>query len=279
MNGYKRINSILASALQSNSDLHILGESIDLSPDTKGLLGTFPDQVHLLPIADNAMLGIAIGMAFSGKNVVLCVTSPQSLWSLLPQLGQEISNVGKEFPLSITIRVPIAPNDSIDLRSLYGISGIQMAAASSATEAVMMVQASLQSKQPTILLEDRMLLMEQADTTTNHNFQSATILRKGEDSTLIAWGNNVNKALQVADSLSKEGISVEVIDLRMLHPLDKETLAQSIQKTGRPIIVNGPSMIIDTIVKGAFWRLENQPQNISAHSEAMKEAIFESLRY
>ena len=65
----------------------------------------------------------------------------------------------------------------------------------------------------------------------------------------------------------------------MLHPLDKETLAQSIQKTGRPIIVNGPSMIMDAIVNSAFWRLENQPQNISAHSEAMKEAIFESLRY
>ena len=279
MNGYQRINAILSSELRSNANLHIIGESLALAPDTTGLQGKHPEQVHLLPVADNAMLGVAIGMAFAGKKVVLNLSGPQSLWSIIPQLGEEISNVGREFPLAITIRVPVAPNETVQLQSVLGLEGICVAAPSSATQASMMLQAALQTTTPTILLEDRMLLLDQVEEQDHGDLASAVCVRSGEDTSLLVWGNGVKTALEVAEELQQEGVSVEVIDVRVLHPLDETNLSHSIQKTGRPILVNAPSSMMNTIVNGAFWRLENQPQNISANSEEMREAIFKSLRY
>ena len=78
MNGYQKIRNLLDQKLTEDSSIHLLGEALELSPDTHGLLYKHPEQCHLLPASDNAMLGVAIGMAFVGSRSVIHVAGPQS---------------------------------------------------------------------------------------------------------------------------------------------------------------------------------------------------------
>jgi len=279
MNGYQKIHAILEQALATSNNIHLLGEALELSPDTHGLLPKYPEQCHLLPASDNAMLGLAIGMAFVGSRPILHLAGPQSLWTLLAQLGQEVSNSGAEFPLPIIIRVPVGPNEQLMLQQLQHLTGICVAAPSSAAQAAAMLEAALEAKHPTLLIEDRQVLQESATQPAAKDIQHAEIPVTGDQSTLVAWGAAVHTAQEVALELQQSGISVEVVDLRILHPVDSQTLCHSINKTGRPIFVDMPTTALEKMISGAFWRLENQPQNISHNREKMKEAIFASLRY
>ena len=92
----------LNSLFSQHEDLHLISECFELDSETKGLTKHFKDRTHLLPAADNALIGIAIGMAMDGAKVIVQLAEADSLWGILGQLGQETES---SFSLPIIIRV------------------------------------------------------------------------------------------------------------------------------------------------------------------------------
>jgi pyruvate/2-oxoglutarate/acetoin dehydrogenase E1 component len=88
VNATQAIHGLLSDALKSG-DVHLLGEALELSPATRGLLAVAPKQVHLLPAADATLIGLAVGLAMSGSRAVIELSGPAALWGILQQLGQE----------------------------------------------------------------------------------------------------------------------------------------------------------------------------------------------
>ena len=280
MTGHKQINQLFSALLQGSSSIHLLGEALELYPTTQGLAARFPNQVHILPASDNAQIGLAIGMAMTGACPILTLATPESLWNILPQLGQECPPKGTEFPLNMVIRVPVPPETSLQIDSLLGIPQIHVVAPGSLQEALQMLQLATELPSPVVLIEQQEILFaKDQPQPPEKDILSAQIIKEGDDITLLTWGANRQCALDVANEVASEGISVEVVDLRSLHPLDSETVASSVYKTGRPICIDAPVNTIHAVINGAFWRLENQPLHVTASPSAIREAIKEILRY
>ena len=282
MNAYQAIHGLLSQAL-STQQVHVLGEALELSPATRGLLAQSPRRVHLLPAADASLVGVGIGLALAGARPVIELASPASLWGVLQQLGQEAAplRAAGEFSAPLVLRVPLAPGESVPLDVLTSLQGVTVACPADADDAVAMLRAALSSRDPVVLLEPRDILSEsvQDAAPADRPLVQARVLREGTDATVLAWGPTVRAALAAAEALAAEGVSAEVVDLRALSPLDEETVGASVRKTGRPVLAGGPSAALLACVRTAFLRLESPPASATGDSAALTEAIRRAVHY
>ena len=279
MNGGQAIHSVLSKALAASSNVHLLGEALELSPATHGLLQQYPEQVHLLPAVDTALAGIAVGMAMGGATVVVELAGPHSLPAMVQQLIQETPQSGSEFTTSIILRVPWAPGESLPLGPYLGTDGLTIAVASSASEARDLLQSALESTGPTILIEPRWLLEHPVKEIEPLALNQAKITRNGTHCTLLCWGAGHRAAHQAADRLSTEGIEVEILDLRCLQPLDLSALSESVRRTGRPILVGNLPGMMDGLLTSAFLRLESPPVTCADELGSILSAVRQSVYY
>jgi pyruvate/2-oxoglutarate/acetoin dehydrogenase E1 component len=279
MNGYGRIQVVLRESMDRDPSVRVLSESLSLAADTAGLKQDYPERVYQLPAADSAMIGVATGMAIAGIRPVLCLHGPSSLCSLLPQLVQELGGMGEEFVPKIVIRVPFPPDAALPLKQLGALDGIVVACPSSPEGLAGVLEAALRSAGTTIVLERQDLYGQRAREREASDLRSAELLEEGTDVTVAAWGAGVAPALKAAAELTGDGFRIEVIDLRIINPLDREALAQSIKKTGRAVLVQPPAGTLDAVLREAFWMLESPPQSPDANSSAIRQAIEETLRY
>ena len=278
MNATQAIHGLLSDAV-SSGEAHILGEALEMSPTTAGLLAVAPQRVHLLPAADATLLGIAVGLSMSGSRVVVELSGPDALWGILQQLGQEAGALSGEFSASIVIRVPVAPGESVPLSALTALDGITVATPATAADAPAVLAAALKSRGPVVILEPRELLREGIDGVAPLRLGEAAVVRSGEHATVLAWGRGVAVAQAAAAAVANEGIETEVIDLRTLKPLDVRTIAASVNKTGRPIVVGCPESVLNAAVTGAFLRLESPPATAEADEAAIINAIRTSVHF
>jgi pyruvate dehydrogenase E1 component beta subunit len=279
MNGGQALNTVLSEALSGGSKVHILGEALELSPATHGLLEQHPERVHLLPAVDSALAGIAVGMALGGARPIVEMAGPQALHGVVQQLCQEATALGGEFTAPVVLRVPIAPGETIPLALFLGTPGIAVAVASSATEARDLLKASLDARGPVVLFEPRWLLDRPVQDTESLPLGTARVLRKGEHCSLVCWGEGVHAARHAADRLSTEGIEAEIIDLRCLQPLDSTLLAERLQATGRAILVDPVAGLLETVLGRAFLHLESPPSSCEPRAESIVRAVRESVFY
>ena len=82
MIGSQALNRFLKERMESDASLHLLGESLEISPETNGLMALYPERVHQLPAADQALIGLAVGLAMAGKRVLLFSCGPDSIWGM-----------------------------------------------------------------------------------------------------------------------------------------------------------------------------------------------------
>ena len=241
MNAAKKIQSFLQQQL-SLSTFQILSESPSLTPFLKNLVEH--PQVYTLPCADDMLCNTAVGMAISGAHVLVCLSSEQSLTSIAANLHEE--NYGAEFPLSLTFLVP--STEIIAQHQLphyvYCQTGGQLLA---------QCQTHVRTNKISVICYNPAALFDSAQ---DSEAADSIVHSEGTHISILASGLHIDSAT----SFAKQHPDVEVIELISLHPICAEHPAKSIQKTGRVLLLDVPTEVLNTIIDSCFWSLEAQPE-------------------
>lgn len=244
-------------AMERDEAVYVMGLGV---PDPKGIFGTTagllqkygPTRVFDMPTSENAMTGIAIGSALKGFRPIM---THQRVDFFLLALDQLINNAAKwHYMFNGQMRVPLVirliigrgwgqgPQHSQSLQSLFAhIPGLKVVMPSTAHDAKGLLLSAIQDDNPVVFIEHRWL-HDTFGTVPKEPFYvplgKAKVIREGTDITVVAISHMTLEAYKAANQLEKEGVSVEVVDVRSLRPLDKETILASIRKTGRLIVAD-----------------------------------------
>lgn len=254
------IRDALHDELSQDPNVFLLGEEIAKSGGvhgcTRDLLEKFgPGRVYDTPIAETGFAGLAIGAAMRGLRPVV---EFMSFNFALLALDQLINTAAKARYMSAgQLQVPVvfrgpngaAPFHGSQLTGSYehlftGIAGLKVVAPSTPGDANGLLKSAIRDNDPVIFLESEILydLTGPVNEEEIIKIGSADIKREGTDLTIISWSKNVLLALSVASALAEKGVSVEVLDLRSLKPLDTDLIFNSVKKTNRALIIQeGPA--------------------------------------
>ena len=279
MNGVQHIASVLNTTMTSSDAVHLVGEALPLSAAGNDLLVQHPDRCHLLPAADATLVGVAIGLAISGKTPVVELSGPEALWGALQQLGQESAALTGEFRSTMVVRVPMGPGAMDPSPLLDGMPHIQVASPADPVDAGTLLQAALSSGGITVLLEPVSVLGDSGGEPAKPSLGSARIVESGNQVTLAAWGEGVAAARKAARTLQREDISAEVIDLRSLSPLDTDTLKESVDKTGRLVMVGSSTSAMLAAIGTTFLRMESPPSMAGPTAEIITSKARAAVNY
>lgn len=220
---------------------------------TKGLLEEFgPQRIIDVPLAENGFTGIGVGAAVAGlRPIVEIMTCNFSLLALdqIMNNAATLSHMsGGQFAVPLVIRMAtgggrqLAAQHSHSLEGWYAhIPGLKVLAPATVEDARYMLAAALADPNPVLLFEHIVLYNTEGDLDAAVNavdITHAKVRRPGRDLSLITYGNSLPKCLTAADRLASDGIDAEVIDLRVLRPLDMATVMESVARTHRAVIVD-----------------------------------------
>jgi pyruvate dehydrogenase E1 component beta subunit len=242
--------------LARDSRVFILGEEVaeynGAYKVTKGLLAKWgPERIIDTPIAENGFAGLAIGAAQTGLKPIVEFMSWNFSFVAADQL---ISNAcktyymsGGRFKVPIVFRGPngaaaqVSCQHSHCVEAIYGnLPGFYVIAPGNAYDAKGLLKSAIRSNNPVIFLENELDYGEKMEIPTEEYLVpigKAQVIREGKDVTLISYSRMLKFCKQAADELAQKGISVEIIDLRTIKPLDIATIATSVRKTHRCVIV------------------------------------------
>lgn len=219
---------------------------------TKGLLQKWgPKRVIDTPISENGFAGLGIGAAMTGLRPIIEFMSFNFSFVAADQIISNAAKMyymsGNRFSVPIVFRGPngaaaqVSSQHSHCVESIYGVlPGLIIVAPSNAYDAKGLLKSSIRSNNPVLFLESELSYGDKMEIPTDEYLVpigKANIAREGRDVTLISHSRMVNLCKSAAAELEKEGIDVEVIDLRTIRPLDFETIAESISKTHRAVLV------------------------------------------
>lgn len=220
---------------------------------TKGLLEEFGEErIRDTPLSESAYVGAGIGAAIAGMRPIVEIMTVNFSLLALDQIVNNAATIphmsGGQFAVPLVIRMAtgggrrVAAQHSHSLEGWYAhIPGLRILAPAVIEDARWMLAAALADPNPVLIFEHVMLYnMEGAldPAVTEVDIAHAKYRRDGRDVTLIGYGNGLLKALAAADLLEADGIAAEVIDLRVLRPLDTATILASVAKTRRVVIVD-----------------------------------------
>lgn len=240
------IRTVLVEALEQDEAVVLLGETVGrmggVAGETAGLMDRFGSRVRDVPIADRGTIGLAVGMAIGGKRPIVQLAGPARLPNVLEALADAgaISKRG-EFTVPLVVRVPYgaeAIGEQPATALLGGVAGVRVVCPTDAGMASGLLRFALSDQGPTLLLEPRAAMLRRGTLSTGAVEPRARTIRAGQHVTVAAWGEGVGAALQAAEALSQEGMSVEVIDLVSLSPLDAAFLGERVRATGRLVVVH-----------------------------------------
>lgn len=251
-----------------------------------------PDRVLDLPIADRGSLGFALGVALSGRRVIVELASTGRVWAGLEVLAEAGAIASaREFPVPLLVRVPCGgqAGEAIDRSvtdALTSLEGVSVLAPSDAAGLLGAWEHALASQRPTVVLEPRQLLRTRtlgvaADAPAASGLR---VLRAGSDVTLVSFGSGTSIAVDAAESLASEGVQAHVVDLVALAPLDRDALGAAVRATGRAVFVQAPEggmagQAVHAAVQQAFLYLE-APLSVAKPSvEAVREAALDAAFY
>ena len=250
----KAINLSLRDALSGDEQVLIFGEDVGALGGvfriTDGLQKTFgADRVFDTPLAESAIIGIAVGLALRGFKPVPEIQFDGFIY---PAFDQIVSHVAKYrnrsgISMPITIRVPFGGHiGAVEHHSespeayFTHTAGLKVVAPATPGDAYALLRSAIADPDPVIFFEPkaRYYMKEEINPTLEVPIGSARVAHEGSGASIIAYGPTVSLALDAAQAAEKENISLEVIDLRSLSPLDMPTILASLQKTHRAIVVH-----------------------------------------
>jgi pyruvate dehydrogenase E1 component beta subunit len=262
----KGLNSGLRKAMEDDSKVILMGEDIGrlggVFRITDGLQKDFgEDRVIDTPLAESGIIGTAIGLALRGYRPVCEIQFDGFVYPAFDQIVSQLAKMHARslgaVRLPIVVRIPVgggigAVEHHSESNEAYfaHTAGLRVVCCSNAADAYWMIQQAIASDDPVIFYEPKRRYWEKAELDTELGLAAAPalhqarVLRAGEQVTLAAYGPTVKTCLDAASVAAEEGRSIEVVDLRTLSPLDVDTLAASVEKTGRLVVVHEASTFL-----------------------------------
>lgn len=251
------INQAMDQAMEKDNNVFVIGEDVGLKGGvfgaTKNLYNKYGEgRVIDSPLAESNIVGASIGAAMMGKRPV---SEIQFAEYIVPATNQIINEAAKiryrsnnDWDCPLTIRSPFgggihgALYHSQSIESIFcSTPGLRVVIPSSPYDAKGLLLAAIEDNDPVLYFEHkkayRLLKEEVPEEYYTVPIDKADVKRKGSDITVFTYGLCVNYALQAAEILSTEGIDAEIVDLRSLYPLDKETIINCAKKTGKVLVV------------------------------------------
>jgi len=246
----------MAEEMRRDSSIFLMGEEVAQYDGaykvSKGLLKEFGShRVIDSPISEGGFAGLGIGAAMTGLRPIIEMMT----WNFgIQAFDQIINNAAKmrymsggQFKVPIVFRGPngaahmLAAQHSQNVEPLLAnIPGLKVVSVSTPYDAKGLLKSSIRDDNPVIFLESEMLYALKGEVPEGEYLiplGEADKKREGKDVTLVTWGKVTHKALQAAEECEKLGLSVEVLDLRTIRPLDEEAIFRSVRKTNRCVVV------------------------------------------
>lgn len=285
----KAINDALDIKLADDKSVVVYGEDVGVEGGvfrvTEGLqVKHGVERVFDTPIAESAIVGTGLGMAISGLRPVV---EMQFDGFSYPALNQVISNVARmhnrsrgRFKVPMVIRFPYGgginalEHHSESPEAIYShIPGLKVVVPSTPHDAKGLLIAAIESDDPVIFMEPKRIYRAIKQEVNDEKFSiplgKAKVLNEGTDVTVVAFGAMIRECQKAMVMTKEAGISVELIDLRTIYPIDKETIIESIKKTGRLVVVaeatesfSVGAELMAIANEGAFLHLEAPPRRV-----------------
>ncbi|GIT79552.1 pyruvate dehydrogenase E1 component beta subunit [Leifsonia sp. LS1] len=290
----KAINAGLRKALADDPHVVLMGEDIGTLGGvfrvTDGLQTEFgPRRVMDSPLAESGILGTAVGMAYRGYRPVVEIQFDGFVYPAFDQIVSQVARMhyrtAGAVRMPITIRVPFAGgigaaehhSDSPEAYFAHA-AGLRVVSPSDPQDAYTLIQQAIASDDPVLYFEPKRRyhakgeVDEEAALADARPMGTARVVAEGGDVTLVTYGGLVQLARDAAVAAGDEGVSVEVVDLRSLSPLDLDTLVASVRKTGRLVVTHEAALsgglgaeISASITERCFYHLEHAPVRVTGH--------------
>ncbi|HET7414812.1 MAG TPA: alpha-ketoacid dehydrogenase subunit beta [Arthrobacter sp.] len=284
------LNDALRAELTRDENVYLMGEEIGIFEGsykiTAGLLDEFgPKRVRDTPIAEEGFVGAAIGSAMLGMRPVVEIMTINFSLIAIDQIVNHAAKIygmfGGQTPVPMVLRTPggggqqLAATHSQNLEVWYAhIPGLKVVAPSTPADAKALLTASIRDDDPVIFLENLSLYNTKGEVPDGEQvgeIGKAAVAKEGTDVTVIAYSRASMIAVEAARQLEEEGISVEVVDLRSLRPLDRHTVCESVRKTSRAVVLEDDWLsygigaeISATLMEGAFDYLDAPVRRVAA---------------
>jgi pyruvate dehydrogenase E1 component beta subunit len=290
MNMVQAINDALKLEMRRDDRVVVLGEDVGkvggVFRVTQGLYDEFgEDRVIDTPLSEGGIIGTAVGMALYGLVPVPEIQFADFIFPGYDQIVSEVAKMryrsGGEYTANMVIRTPIGGGirgglyHSQSPEALFiHVAGLKVVCPATPEDAKGLLLASLRDPDPVLFFEPKRIYRAAKGDVPEGDYTvplgKARIARAGADVTAIAWGAMLYETLAAADQAAQQGVSVEVIDLRTLWPLDIDTLVASVEKTGRLVVVHEAprtcgfgAEIVSLVSERAFLHLEAPPVRVT----------------
>jgi pyruvate dehydrogenase E1 component beta subunit/2-oxoisovalerate dehydrogenase E1 component len=276
------VREAIREALLADPRVFLMGEDVGRYGGcyavTKGFLDEFgPDRIRDTPLSESAFVGAGIGAALGGMRPIVEIMTVNFSLLALDQIVNNAATIrhmsGGQFEVPVVIRMAtgagrqLAAQHSHSLEGWYAhIPGLKVLTPATLEDARFMLAAALADPNPVLIFEHVMLYNRSGVLSADVgpvDISSAIVRRPGKHVTLVTYGGTLFKTLDAAETLAREGVEAEVVDLRVLRPLDGETMLASVRKTRRAVIVDEgwrsgslSAEISARIMEGAFWELD-----------------------
>jgi 2-oxoisovalerate dehydrogenase E1 component beta subunit len=290
----KAINAGLRRALADDPQVVLMGEDIGALGGvfrvTDGLQTEFgPRRVMDSPLAESGIVGMAVGMAYRGYRPVVEIQFDGFVYPAFDQIVSQVARMhyrtGGAVRMPITIRVPFAGgigaaehhSDSPEAYFAHA-AGLRVVSPSDSQDAYTLIQQAIASDDPVLYFEPKRRYhakgeVDEASALADARpMGTARVVATGGDVTLVTYGGLVQLARDAAVAAGDEGVSVEVIDLRSLSPLDLDTVVASVRKTGRLVVTHEAALsgglgaeVSASITERCFYHLEHAPVRVTGH--------------
>jgi len=290
----RALNAGLRRSLADDDKVVLMGEDIGrlggVYRVTDGLQAEFGERrVMDSPLAESGILGTAIGMAYRGYRPVVEIQFDGFVYPAFDQIVSQLAKMHARtrglVRLPLTIRIPVgggigaAEHHSESPEAYFAhTAGLRVVSVSNPQDACTMLRQSIASDDPVIFFEPKRRYHQKGEVDDAVDLgealplAAARVARDGTDVTLVAFGGMVGVALDAAEAAVDDGVSIEVIDLRSLSPVDYDTVTASVRRTGRVIVAHeGPreaglaSEIAAVVTERCFHFLEAAPARVTGH--------------
>ncbi|MBI5647598.1 MAG: tungsten formylmethanofuran dehydrogenase [Ignavibacteriae bacterium] len=255
------INHALHEEMELNDRIVVFGQDVEdgkggVFTATKGLSTRFGRRrCFNSPLAESSIVGTSVGLAVRGFKPVVEIQFGDYIWTAMMHIRNEVATMryrsNNDWSAPVVLRVPVGGyihgalyhSQSIDAYFAH-IPGLHIVYPSNAADAKGLLKTACRIDDPVLFLEHKGIYRQghaaalEPDADYLIPFGKASVRREGRDVTVVCWGALVSKALEAARVLDKEGISLEVIDIRTLLPLDMDTILASLRKTGKLFIAH-----------------------------------------
>lgn len=281
------VHDAIADAMRADDRVVLLGEDVGRYGGTyavsKGMLEEFgPDRIRDTPISELGFVGIGIGAALGGLRPIVEVMTVNFSLLCLDQIVNTAAALrhmsNGQFSVPVVIRMAtgagrqLAAQHSHSLEGWYAhVPGLRVLAPATVEDARGMLWPALQDPDPVVIFEHAQLYNMEGELPQPFaaDIVHARVRRTGSDVSLITYGGSLWKTLDAAEALAGQGISAEVIDLRVLRPLDTERIVDSVRRTRRACVVDEgwrsgslAAEVIARIVENAFYDLDAPPARV-----------------